>query len=152
MSSTPETALLSSGAQALLEAMRGAEPRIIEFLCEANGVGPAVADGTYTHRDLVQFFSGLLSVLRGRLDQPAEVADGIEDEFFAAVVEGVLAQKTPYSEVIAGSNTTYMALGFALFERMPASERPAALKLYTSVTSAWLGRVVDLCIAHSKAE
>jgi hypothetical protein len=149
MSST-ETVPLSSGASALLEAMRGAEPSIIGFLCEANDVGIAVEDGTYTRRDLVQFFSGLLSVLRARMEQSAEVANGIEDEFFEAVVQGVLAQKTPYSEVIAGSNRTYMALGFALFERTPPDQRPAALKLYTAITSAWLGRVVDLCIADSK--
>lgn len=133
-----------------MDALHGSQAGLIDLLCEANGAGEAVADGTYQRRDLAQFFGGLLSILRARLEQTPEVADDIEDDFFSAVLEGVLAQRTSYREIAAGSNTTYLTLTFALLERVTPDVRKEALAYMTGVTSGWLGRVFETCIAHAR--
>jgi hypothetical protein len=130
--------------------MRGAEPELIDRLCEANGMGPTVTEEVYKRQDLVQFFAGLLSMLRARLEQPPEVAAEIEDDFFEAVVEGVLQQGTSYRDIVAGSNVTYMTLAIALLDRTPIEHRAEAQKLLTALTSGWFGRVTEAIVAHAK--
>jgi len=136
-------------AQAVLDAMRGAENELIDSMCEANGMRPAVAEEIYKRRDLVQFFAGILSMLRARLEQPPEIAAAIEDDFFEAVVAGVLSQGTSYREIVAGSNTTYMTLAIGLLDRTPLEHRAEAQKLLTEVTSGWFGRVTEAIVAHA---
>jgi hypothetical protein len=143
--------LVSPAAKnALIDALHGSQAGLIDLLCEANGVGATIADGTYRRQDLTQFFGGLLSVLRARLEQAPDVADDIEDDFFSAVLEGVLAQGTSYREVAAGSNATYLTLTVALLERVMPEHRRDALGFMTTVTSGWLSRVLETCIAHAR--
>jgi len=139
-------------AQAALQAMRGAEQELIDRLCEANGMGADVTDDVYRRQDLVQFFAGLLSMLRARLEQPPELARDIEDDYFEAVVMGVLAQGTAYRDIFAGSNTTYMTLAFGLVDRTAPEHRAEVQQLLTGLTSGWLGRVADACIEHAKKQ
>lgn len=148
-----KNSLLSAGAQAVLRAMRGAEQELIDRLCEANGMGESGAgDVVYGRQDLVQFFAGLLSMLRARLEQPPELAGAIEDDYFEAVVTGVLAQGTAYRDIFAGSNTTYMTLALGLLDRTAPEHRADAQRLLTGLTSGWIGRVAQACIAHSKTQ
>lgn len=143
---------IPAASQALLNAMRGAEQELIDRLCEANGVGPALDDEIYKHKDLVQFFSGLLSMLRARLEQPPEIAVEIEDDFFEAVVQGVLQQGTSYREILAGSNATYLTLTIGLLDRTAPEHRAAAQKLLTGLTSGWFGKVAEAVLAHAKQQ
>ena len=64
---------------------------------------------------------------------------------------GVLAQGTSCRKIMTGSNTTYVALTHALIPRVPPEDRKGALKLMSTITSQWLGRVVEACVAHGKA-
>lgn len=132
--------------------MRGSEQELIDRLCEANGMGASVTDDVYRRQDLVQFFAGLLSMLRACLEQPAEIAGDIEDDYFEAVVMGVLAQGTAYRDIFAGSNTTYMTLAFGLLDRTAPEHRAEVQRLLTALTSGWVGRVAEACIEHSKMQ
>lgn len=145
-----QTSSIPVAAQAVLNAMRGAEQGLIDRLCEANGMGPAVTDEVYKRQDLVQFFAGLLSMLRARLEQPLEVAAEVEDDFFEAVVQGVLQQGTSYRDIVAGSNVTYMTLTIALLDRTALEHRAEAQKLLVGLTSGWFGRVTEAIVAHAK--
>lgn len=137
-------------AQAVLDAMRGADKELIDRLCEANGMGPDVTDETYRRQDLIQFFSGLLSMLRARLEQPPAIAAELEEDFFEAVLQGVLSQGTSYREILAGSNTTYMTLAIGLLDRTAPEHRADVQRLLTGLISGWFGRVADAIIAHAK--
>jgi hypothetical protein len=148
--SMSQTSSIPAASQAVLNAMRGAEQELIDRLCEANGMGAGVTDEVYRRQDLVQFFAGLLSMLRARLEQPPEIAAEIEDDFFEAVVQGVLQQGTSYRDIVAGSNVTYMTLAIALLDRTAPEQRAEAKKLLTGLTSGWFGRVTDAIIAHAK--
>jgi hypothetical protein len=143
--------LLSPAAKnALIDALHGSQAGLIDLLCEANGAGVTVAESPYRMQDLTQFFAGLLSVLRARLEQAPDVAEDIEADFFSAVLEGVLAQGTSYREVAVGSNATYLTLTVALRKRVMPEHRKEALNFMTVVTSGWLGRVLETCVAHAR--
>jgi hypothetical protein len=145
-----QTSSIPAASRAVLNAMRGAEQELIDRLCEANGMSAAVTDEVYKRQDLVQFFAGLLSMLRARLEQPPEIAAEIEDDFFEAVVQGVLQQGTSYRDIVAGSNVTYMTLAITLLDRTAPEQRAEAQKLLTGLTSGWFGRVTEAIIAHAK--